>query len=191
MKGWNLPIFQSTFVFPPHGCSKRSRVMASPYGTSRWHSDAPHFFRTPLDKWSARGRDLYMTTHSTHKRQTSMPPAGSEPTIPASERPQTHALDCAVTAIGSHLPLGLPIGIYCSSFPLKLRIHSWNLCVPHAQSMSSSLIVIVMIILREDYNSLSPSFCSFLQYPPQSIFFPLCGRPILRHRQIVKCEHHK
>jgi len=24
--------------------------------------------RTPLDKWSARRRDLYMTTHNTHKR---------------------------------------------------------------------------------------------------------------------------
>jgi hypothetical protein len=30
-----------------------------------------------------------------------MPPAGFEPTIPASERPQTHALDCAATGIGS------------------------------------------------------------------------------------------
>jgi len=147
--------------------------------------------RIPLEKWSARHRELYMTTHSTHKRKTSIPPAGSETIIPASERPQTHALDRAVTAIGSHLPLALSNGIYCSSFPLKLWIHSWHLCVPHALSMLSSLIVIVMIILREDYNSLSPSFCSFLQYPPQSIFFPLCGGPILRHRQIVKCEHHK
>jgi hypothetical protein len=30
-----------------------------------------------------------------------MPPAGSEPTIPASERPQTHVLDRATTGIGS------------------------------------------------------------------------------------------
>jgi hypothetical protein len=33
-------------------------------------------------------------------RQTFMPPAGSEPAIPASEQPQTHALDRAATAIG-------------------------------------------------------------------------------------------
>jgi len=33
--------------------------------------------------------DLYLTTHNNHKRQTSMPPAGSELTK-ASERPQTH-----------------------------------------------------------------------------------------------------
>ena len=54
----------------------------------------------PLDEWSARHRDLYLTAHNTHNRQTSMPPAGFEPTIPASERPQTHALDLAGTGIG-------------------------------------------------------------------------------------------
>ena len=29
--------------------------------------------RTPPDEWSARRRDLYLTTHNTHNRQTSMP----------------------------------------------------------------------------------------------------------------------
>ena len=29
--------------------------------------------RTPLDEWSARRRDLYLTTHDTHNRQISMP----------------------------------------------------------------------------------------------------------------------
>ena len=56
--------------------------------------------RTPLDEWSVRRRDLYLTTHNTHNRQTSMPPVGFEPTIPASERPQTHALDRAATGTG-------------------------------------------------------------------------------------------
>ena len=32
--------------------------------------------RAPLDEWSARRRDLYLTTHNTHNRQTSMPPGG-------------------------------------------------------------------------------------------------------------------
>jgi hypothetical protein len=49
--------------------------------------------RTPLDEWSARHRDLYLTTHNTHNRQTSTPPAGFKPAIPVSERLQTHALD--------------------------------------------------------------------------------------------------
>jgi hypothetical protein len=45
--------------------------------------------RTPLDEWSARRRDLYLTTHNTHKIHTSMTQAGLEPAIPSSERPHT------------------------------------------------------------------------------------------------------
>jgi hypothetical protein len=56
--------------------------------------------RTPLDEGPARRRDLYLTTHSTHKRQTTMPPAGFERAIPASEWPQTYALDRTATGIG-------------------------------------------------------------------------------------------
>ena len=43
--------------------------------------------RTPLDEWSARSRDPYLTTHDTHNRQISMPPVGFEPTISTGERP--------------------------------------------------------------------------------------------------------
>ena len=43
--------------------------------------------RTRLDEWSARHRDLYLTTHDTHNRQISMPPVGIEPKISAGERP--------------------------------------------------------------------------------------------------------
>ena len=32
--------------------------------------------RTPLDEWSTHRRDLYLTTHNTHNRHTSMPPGG-------------------------------------------------------------------------------------------------------------------
>jgi hypothetical protein len=58
------------------------------------------FGGTPLDEGPARRRDLYLTTHNTHNRQASKPPAGFEPTIPVSERPQTHALDRTATGIG-------------------------------------------------------------------------------------------
>ena len=52
--------------------------------------------RIPLDEWSARRRDLYLT-HNTHNRQTSMSPAGFEPAIPSSERQQNHVLDRSAT----------------------------------------------------------------------------------------------
>jgi hypothetical protein len=59
----------------------------------RSHPDTPQSVRL-------RRRDLYLTTHNIHMRQTSMPLAGFEPTIPASVRPQTHAVDRADTGIG-------------------------------------------------------------------------------------------
>jgi len=43
------------------------------------------------------------TTCNTHKRQTSTPPTGFEPRVPASERTQTHGLDCAATGIDKSL----------------------------------------------------------------------------------------
>jgi len=35
--------------------------------------------RTPLDKWSVCRRDLYLTIHNSHNRQTSMPRRDSNP----------------------------------------------------------------------------------------------------------------
>jgi len=64
--------------------------------------------RTPLDEWSAHRRDLYLTTHNTHNRQTSMPPVGFEPTISAGERPQTYVLDRAATGNGRYCTITNP-----------------------------------------------------------------------------------
>jgi hypothetical protein len=44
---------------------------------------------TPLDEWSTHHRDLYLTTHNIRKRQTSVPMARFELTIPASSRRPT------------------------------------------------------------------------------------------------------
>jgi len=60
---------------------------------SRSHSDTPHPVRLLWMKDQPDSEDL--TTHKTRNGQTSMPPAEFEPTIPANERPQTHALDLA------------------------------------------------------------------------------------------------
>jgi hypothetical protein len=61
--------------------------------------------RTPLDEWSAHRRDLYLTKHNTHNRQTSMPPVGFEPTISEGERQQTYALDRAASGTGRSLAM--------------------------------------------------------------------------------------
>jgi hypothetical protein len=81
--------------------------------------------RTSLDEWSARRRDLYITSH-THSpqtdRQTSMPAAGFKPTISASERPQN--LDLAATWIGDvKLSEIQNSRTYCLRLELLLRRH--------------------------------------------------------------------
>ena len=63
--------------------------------------------RTPLDEWSARCRDLYLTTHDTHNRQISMPPVGFEPKISAGEQPQA-----SLCVISKHREWVLHIYIY-------------------------------------------------------------------------------
>ena len=60
--------------------------------------------RTRLEELSARRRDFYLTTHNTqHSQQMPMPPVVFEPTISAVERPQTYALDRAVTGTGIYI----------------------------------------------------------------------------------------
>ena len=49
---------------------------------------------------TARSRDLYLTTHHTHKRQSCKTQRGFDPPVPASERQQTHALVRAAFGIG-------------------------------------------------------------------------------------------
>ena len=66
---------------------------------------------TPLDGWSARRRDLYLTTHNTHKGQTFVPPSVFEPAVPASERQKTHTLDRADTVIGAYPPIWWVFGL--------------------------------------------------------------------------------
>jgi hypothetical protein len=84
--------------------------------------------RTPLDEWSARRTDFYLTTHNTHNRRTSIPPAGFEPAFPANERSQTDILDGAAN------------GIDCTSYALS-KFHkvlsSWSLVSKKRESGES------------------------------------------------------
>jgi hypothetical protein len=54
--------------------------------------------RTPLDEGSAPSRDHYLTTYNTHKRQTSMPPAGF--------KPRSHQASGRTSIPWTTLPLG-------------------------------------------------------------------------------------
>jgi len=95
MSGFILRIF-----FPLWRCGP-TRAMASSFLRFLGHTQRRITFgRTPLDEWSARRKEPYLTTHNTHSRQTYMPPVGFEPTVSARERSQTYALDRAANGTG-------------------------------------------------------------------------------------------
>ena len=80
---WSLLFFFSLWRCGP------AQAMASPFTRFLDHTQRRTTVgRTPLDEWSPRRRDLYLTTHNTYNRQASMPPVGFEPTISAGEQPQ-------------------------------------------------------------------------------------------------------
>jgi len=79
-------------------CCDPTQVMASSFLRFLDHTRRrTKVSRTPLGEWSARRRDLYLTTHNAHNRQTSMPPVGFKPMISAGEQPRTYTLDRAAT----------------------------------------------------------------------------------------------
>jgi hypothetical protein len=58
------------------------------------HTHKHTLSRTPLDEADT------CTTHNIHKRQTSIPRAGFEPTVPTNKLPHSCAIDRAATGIG-------------------------------------------------------------------------------------------
>jgi hypothetical protein len=70
-----------------------------PHDASRLHSDTPH--SAGILRTSDRQTQEPLPDYTQRSQQAGyMPPAGLEPAIPASVRPQTDALDRAATGIG-------------------------------------------------------------------------------------------
>jgi len=93
-----MPFFVGSTL--PHGASVPSGPAPSHYRHFTITLRHDTLSRTLLDEWSARRKDLYLTTDNTHNRQTSVPPAGFEPAIPVSQQLQTHTLDSAANGMG-------------------------------------------------------------------------------------------
>jgi hypothetical protein len=114
--------------------------------------------RTPLDEWSARRRDLYLTTHNTHNRLTSMLPVGFEPTISAGERPQTYALDRHI-----YKYICVCVYIYCTmhgskNVKFKEKILSTFVCEKRPWEYEVLTTMNMMIIVFWD---VTPMTCCF------------------------------
>ena len=94
---------------------------------SRSQSDTPHSVGL-LWMNDQPYAECYLTTHNTHKRHTSMPPAGIAPAIPASVRPQNQTVDHVATGIGAILwktTINILWKIYKLIFITKFKY--WNL----------------------------------------------------------------
>ena len=130
-------------------------------------------------------RDLYLTTHNIRKTQISIPPAGLEPTIPASGRPQTHALDRSATGIGPLFVLGGRIN-KAVNFDIT------------CMDSSTRLFLIVMPFLSEAGNSKTQSrACDEIRAIPYTKFYSCSGKsqpsiisPLLGCRETwtIKCR---
>jgi hypothetical protein len=127
-----------------HGKNIKLLIFLLPWRNSPSGPRSPHYRgfmitlrhttlgRTPLDEWSARRTDIYMKTQNTHNTQA--PPGGLEPTIPASERSQTHALDRAATAIGGLSSLRSK---FKKPVPPETKVHINNILIPRSSTQIS------------------------------------------------------
>jgi hypothetical protein len=61
---------------------------------------------------------------NTHKRQTSMPPVGFDPTVPVNPRPQIYALDRTATGIGHENRTVRNITTVPSSVAMRLKMET-------------------------------------------------------------------
>ena len=83
-----LSLSNSSFFLSPYLCLP-THCRCTGYCCTWSHSDThTHTVgRNLLDEWSVRRRDLYLTTHNTHKRQTSTSSAEFEPSKRAATEP--------------------------------------------------------------------------------------------------------
>ena len=93
----NIDVFHmNTFIF--HGSTALVGRGLLIFDALCSHSDTPHKIGV---LWTRDQPDSDTSTwQNTHSRQTSMPSAEFEPAVPASDRPQTDALDHAATGTG-------------------------------------------------------------------------------------------
>jgi hypothetical protein len=101
--------------------------------------------RTPLDEWSTRNRDLYVTTQNTDNRQTSMSLVRFEPTISAGERPQIYALDRATLGPAMCVNNKLKFSKYKRNFAITNVGNKFRLC---RKKWAKSFVLSINLILH-------------------------------------------
>ena len=107
---------------------------------SRSHSDTRYSVGL-LWKSDRLVAETYTSQHTTLTRDIHVP-AGFETAIPASERPQTHALDCAVTGTGTYPSIDKCIKISAVTSAEYYRVVSASLCAPLPLNIFTCSVVI-------------------------------------------------
>jgi len=111
--------------------------------------------RTPLNEWSAHRRDLYLTTHNTYNRQTSMPPPIGTRTHNLSRRapadlrliPRGHwDWQCNDSIIQKFLPNWI-IGFLKAFFLEHLKKYHWSVTAKSTHTIVHNLACVWRIIL--------------------------------------------
>jgi len=109
------------FIYPGATALVSQCLLIIEYSWSQ--SDTPHSVGL---LWTSDHPDAKTSTaQNNHKRQTSMPLAEFEPIIPASERPQTNALDRATTGITRQ-------SVLCIGFSSSSNIILYNIIFIHS-----------------------------------------------------------
>ena len=126
--------------------------------------------RTPLDEWSARRRDLYLITHSTHKRYTYIPLGGIRTRNPTKRaaadthlRPRGHWVRCETPTRGIILKI------------IRIVIDSWD-----------------MNWINLSYNKTNYQLKSYvdenLEYDQEGTFWPVSTELRTRNREREQLE---
>ena len=129
--------------------------------------------RTPLDEWSARRRDLYLTTHDAHNRQISMPPVGFEPTISAGERPQAEPKNHSIKF----------------NFIVLKLCQFLRICIGYPDWSSLIFYIPIVLIRRSQWprglrrrSAAAPLLRSWIRIPPGAWMFVCCECRVLSGR---------
>ena len=92
--------------------------------------------RNLVDQLLAGNRELYLPTHSIHKRHTSMIPTEFNPAVPASDRPHPQALDRVFDRENKGLNIQKKVSLNEGLIILKTAIHRlYFLCHISSQAM--------------------------------------------------------
>jgi hypothetical protein len=98
---------------------------------SQSHSETPHSVGLLWTSDQPVRNNLYLKTHNTHNRQTSMLPAGLKPGISASEQSPTQALDRATTGTGCKglIQRNIPVAISYPPSPKRKYNSIYSSCL--------------------------------------------------------------